>query len=390
MTQAAARAQPAPAPEAAPGPIDHAKRMPSFDYMTMMREIAQSGGKSYFAQTREMYELKHAPGKIAPVEYFHYGLYDDALSKAEKRVFVGVTLRADVNKLLLNREYFGLGKDKIAFYAFAAGVGLFTPQTRALYHPSRRLAGAAQLYDAAAFAAFLRDSANYPFFSKPANLTASVGVASAERYIAEADEIEFAGGARFPVARFVEEAQRYFAGGYLIQQRLAAHPLYAAIAGPQLSTIRFMVLADEGAPKVIRTTWRIPAGGKTADVMWRGNMMGAIDPDTGIVKRVVQGRGLERKLIDAHPQTGAALVGAEMPLWRECCALALDAARSVPKLALTGWDIAVCETGPAVIELEPDGGDPAVTQLASGEGLLSGPYGAWLGRNKDKLKPKKR
>ena len=31
-----------------------------------------------------------------------------------------------------------------------------------------------------------------------------------------------------------------------------------------------------------------------------------------------------------------------------------------------------------IIELEPDGGDPAVTQLASARGLLSGPYGAWL------------
>ena len=45
---------------------------------------------------------------------------------------------------------------------------------------------------------------------------------------------------------------------------------------------------------------------------------------------------------------------------------------------LVGWDVAITPRGPVIIELEPDGGDPSVTQLASGRGLLDGPYGAWL------------
>ncbi|MBX3511194.1 MAG: hypothetical protein KF700_08330 [Hyphomonadaceae bacterium] len=383
VQQQAAEAQPAP------GPIDHTKKLPSFDYMTMMRQVALQGGKSYWAQMREMYELKLGPGKIAPVEYFYYGLFEDTLSREQKRAFVGTNLRAEVNAALLDREFFGIGKDKIAFYAFAAGMGLPIPRTRALYHPTRGLAGAARLDRIEALAAFLRDGANTPFFSKPANLTASVGVASVERYHAEDDTLEMTNGARFPVMRFVEEADRYFEGGYLFQERLTAHAALRPLAGPQLSTIRFMVLADEGsAPRILRATWRAPSGEHAADVMWRGNMMAALNVETGVIARVVRGRGLDRAEIETHPNTRAQLFGAVMPHWPELCALALNAARSVPQLMLTGWDIALAEGGPAVIELEPDGGDPAVTQLASGQGLLDGAYGAFLERRRALLRGK--
>lgn len=76
-------------------------------------------------------------------------------------------------------------------------------------------------------------------------------------------------------------------------------------------------------------------------------------------------------------------------MWAEARALALSAAAAAPKLALTGWDVAITNAGPVIIELEPDGGDPAVTQLASGQGLLEGPYGAFVERHRDKLKKKK-
>lgn len=390
MSQAAAIVvqDPSPAAPKTPGPIDHRKHMPSFDYMSMMREVAQTGGKTYFAQTREMYELKFGPGRISPVEYYYYSLFDDALTKDEKRAFVGVNLRAEINKHLLDKDFFGVGKDKTAFYAFMAGVGLPIPRTLGLCHPIRTLHGAASLRGGDAFANFLRQATIYPLFCKPAHLTASVGAASLERYLPDSDEIEIAGGLRFQVTRFVEEATRYFKGGYLVQERLGAHASLAPLAGSRLSTIRMMVLADEGDPKIIRATWRVPAGEATADVMWRGNMMAALDPESGSVRRVIRGRGLERKEMETHPDTGARLLGAQMPFWQETCALTLAAAASLPKLTLTGWDVSITEKGPVLIELEPDGGDPAVTQLASGEGLLSGAYGAFVERNRAKLKAK--
>ena len=377
-----------PAPEPVRGPIEHAKTMPSFDYRAMMLDVMRKHSKSYFAQLREMYELKLGPGRIAPVEYYYYGLYADALTADQKRAFVGVTLRAAINEVVLDKEMFGLGKDKLAFYAWMKGLGLAAPCTRAVYHPERALSGAARLASPHALLDFLRNASNYPFFSKPANLTASVGTASVERYESADDSIVLADGRHFPATRFVGEVERYFKAGYLIQERLNTHAGLAALARPRLSTVRMMVLNDGGA-RLIRASWRVPAGETHADVLWRGNLLAQIDVETGRILRVVQGRGLDCQVLEDHPETGARLLGAQLPMWDEARALALRAAAAAPKLALTGWDVAITGEGPVIIELEPDGGDPAVTQLASGQGLLDGPYGAFVERHRDKLKKKK-
>lgn len=361
-----------------PGPIQHSKAAPSSDYASMLREVAQSGGKTYFAQVREIYALKFGPGKLAPIEYYHYGLYEDVLTPRQKAAFVGHNLRAEINNSHLDAASFAIGTDKIAFYAEAAALGLPTPETRAICHDSRDLPGAVALRTHPDLAAYLRDPASYPFFAKPNSLSASVGSASVLRLHAEADEIEMSDGRRFPVTRFVEEAARYFANGYLIQERLEPHDEIRAIAGATLSTIRMMVLDAGEGPRLLRATWRVPVGDHGADVLWRGNVMADIDIETGTAVRAIKGRGLDRELLTDHPITGRPIVGATLPCWREASDLALKAAAAFPQLPITGWDVALTSRGPVLIELEPDGGDPSVTQLASGRGLLEGPYGDWL------------
>ena len=365
-----------------PGPIQHTKDAPSSDYALMLRHVAHHGGKTYFAQVREIYALKFGPGKIAPIEYFHYGMYRDELTPEQKAAFVGHNLRAEVNRKVLDETAFAIGVDKLAFYARTAELGLATPVTRAVCHPERSLPGAQAVRTPEDLARLLRDPTSYPFFAKPNSSSASVGSASVARLHAKADELEMSDGRRFPIERFVHEASRYFGGGYLIQERLEPHDQIRAAAGATLSTVRMMVLDAGTGPQLLRATWRVPVGDHGADVLWRGNMMADIDPETGVAMRAVKGRGLERELLTDHPITGAAIVGMALPCWSQACALTLEAAAAFPDLPLTGWDIAMTTRGPVIIELEPDGGDPAVTQLASGRGLLDGPYGRWLAQGR--------
>lgn len=374
--------------EAERGPIDHGQTPPSFDYRSMMLDVMRKYSKSYLAQLREMYELKLGPGRIAPLEYYYYGLYADALTAEQKRAFVGAGLRSAINEAVLNKELFGLGKDGLTFYAWMHGLGLATPRTRAVYHAERSLSGAEELTSPHALLDFLRAPSNYPFFSRSANLAAGAGAASVDRYESADDSIVLADGRRFPAIRFVGEAERYFKAGYLIQERLGPHSELAALATPRLSTVRMMVL-NEGGVQLIRASWRVPAGDAHADAPSCGNLLAQVEPETGLVLRVVHGQGIDCQLVEDHPETGARLLGAQLPMWAEARAHALRAAAAAPKLALTGWDVAITDAGPVIVELEPDGGDPAVTQLASGEGLLDGPYGAFVERHRAKLKKKK-
>lgn len=386
----AAAAPESPVPDeirpAPPGPMDHVKSVPPTDLALVMREVVKRSGKSYLAQAREIWKLYLGHGGVTPFEYFYYNLYDDDLTLEQKKAFVGKKLRTKVTNHVLDDYYYGFGLDKIAFYACMKGLGLPIPETRALFHPSRFLDKSASLRSAAEFEAYLRLPEHYPFFSKPADATASLGAASADAYHKDSDELELANGARFTVAHFVSEAARYFNRGYLIQERLRPHPEIERITGKCLSTVRVLVLADEGAPQIIRATWRVPVGNQYADVHWRGNLMAAIDVESGAVHRVVRGSGLDRAEVDVHPQSGIRLLGHTLPMWPSIRETTLRAAAALPNLQLMGWDVSITDQGPVLIELEPDGGETSVTQLASGQGLLDGPYGEFLEHRKAKKK----
>jgi hypothetical protein len=49
-------------------------------------------------------------------------------------------------------------------------------------------------------------------------------------------------------------------------------------------------------------------------------------------------------------------------------------AAAVPSCHFQGWDVALTNRGPVLIELEGDGGDPIMEQLCFDSGLLQGRY----------------
>jgi hypothetical protein len=46
----------------------------------------------------------------------------------------------------------------------------------------------------------------------------------------------------------------------------------------------------------------------------------------------------------------------------------------VPSCHFQGWDVALTDQGPVLVELEGDGGDPIMEQLCFDSGLLQGRY----------------
>jgi glutathione synthase/RimK-type ligase-like ATP-grasp enzyme len=54
--------------------------------------------------------------------------------------------------------------------------------------------------------------------------------------------------------------------------------------------------------------------------------------------------------LDRHPNTGAAIVGRQLPQWEEIKALAVQAHRAFDDRVIVGWDIGVTDQGPLVVE----------------------------------------
>jgi hypothetical protein len=327
----------------------------------------------------DIWRLRFGPGKLQPDEYYAFGLYDDRrFSFADKQRFLGRTVQDRVIRQCNAAPWWLLAHDKLVFYALLQGLGLPVPATRAIYHPTRRFGTAATLADAAALAAHLRSGINYPCFGKPATGIRSIGVAALEAYDGGADRLVLKGGQALAVEAFVGELERYRAAdGYLFQEVLRPHPALEAAVGPRLSTVRLILLLEDGGPAMLHALWKIPVGDNPADNFWRpGNLLAALDAD-GRVARVQQGVGPEQRELESHPDTGGRLVGLTIPDWPALVELTLKTATAFPGLRMQAWDIAPTDRGPVLVEVNI-GGDFNLPQLAHRKGLMDDRFRIFL------------
>ena len=168
--------------------------------------------------------------------------------------------------------------------------------------------------------------------------------------------------------------------GYMIQERLRPHPAVERLFGPTIGTLRLVVLLGaDGQPEIVRSLWKIPAGQNIADNFWRGNLLGCVDADTGMLSRVVAGTGIDQRQVEIHPDTGQHLAGAAVPDWIQVRDLCLRAASSLPGIRTQAWDIAVTDGGPVLVEVN-FGGDISLPQIACGRGMLDERYREHLRR----------
>ena len=359
--------------------LDSAKVEAPFSAAQCLNAVARTYGKSPLAQVRDFMRLHFGPGRLSLQEYYQFRLFDDSRYSADdKRRFLGHKAQKLLYARHIPMNWRATVGDKIVFYALFAGLGFPVPRTTALMHPHREFGDAEILRDTAALEYYLRDPHNYPFFGKPVDGMFSLGVACAEAYNAEHDCVVLSGSRRISVPDFVAAAADYFGRGYLLQERLEPHPEIAPLCDSRVSTIRLMVMLGPDGPEIFQALWKIPGRGNVADNFWRdGNMLAALDVQSGRVQRVVRGVGPAQGSLSVHPDTGAAMEGFTLPHWQSVTDLALRAAKAIPGLPLQAWDIALCPSGPVLVEANI-GGDVNLPQIAWGKGIMNGRLAAFL------------
>jgi hypothetical protein len=142
---------------------------------------------------------------------------------------------------------------------------------------------------------------------------------------------------------------------------------------------------------LLRASWKIPSGTTVADNFWRaGNMLGGIDVETGAVIRVLRRTEKGTEPIERHPATGTSFQGLVFPEWERMREVVLRGAAAVPSCHFQGWDVALTDRGPVLVELEGDGGDPIMEQLCFDSGLLQGRYLSFAKKALQQRKEKER
>ncbi len=319
----------------------------------------------------EIDALGHAIGKISEREYVWFRLFETDLTLAEKVAFAGErTTRSIWSTANFSTSWFGPMMHKAAFCAIMRGYGFPVPVILAQTGDSYPVATAQRLDDEQQAKAFLSQPDVYPLFGKPLIGERSLGTLGLDALSGDRREIRLIDGRWVSVAELVQSIHLCYPDGYIFQRYIDPDAAVLRLCGKRLATVRVYTISGAMGPEVFRTVWKIPAGANMADNYWRhGNILCAIDRETGKVRRAVTGGGFELDQIQCHPDTGTLLVGRDVPQLAEIERLALDAARVFPDLRIIGWDIAATANGPVVLEgnFAPDFG---LCQLAEARGVL--------------------
>jgi hypothetical protein len=141
-------------------------------------------------------------------------------------------------------------------------------------------------------------------------------------------------------------------GRYLIQECLKNHPDLTRF-GAGLMSLRVTTCKTEtGAFEVTNAVLKMPlAAGSSVDNFHRGGAVCRVNVETGEVGPAWD-NWIERPcvLLHQHPITGAAIAGMHLPCWPETVAMVAKAASLFPDRIMVGFDVAITERGPVIIE----------------------------------------
>lgn len=143
-----------------------------------------------------------------------------------------------------------------------------------------------------------------------------------------------------------------------------------------LATLRVVTCLDPGGPSILYAALKLVVGDNVTDNFSHGlsgNLIVPMDIQTG---KLGPARGsLDRDWprivsFDKHPETQATITGFTVPFWNESKALLLRAQTTLPQLRTLGWDLAITDDGPVVVEANANY-DMDLLQVALRRGLKS-------------------
>jgi len=158
----------------------------------------------------------------------------------------------------------------------------------------------------------------------------------------------------------------------VVEAFVVQHSELSKLSPDSVNTIRIVSISsnkrsvtDNGDKvDIAYASLRIGGGGSVVDNFHSGGMVAAIDMKTG--KLVTNAADMAGNVFTKHPVTGIEIKGFEIPYFSEALEMVKDAVRKNKIEGYLGWDVAISETGPVLIEVNAR---PGVV-------LLSMPYAA--------------
>lgn len=316
------------------------------------RKVAKLTGKSVLRQTGEQLRLAWLYA-ISPEKYYNFDLYDDARRDRAGEHIIRFVFKGGVHSLMAEWQQ-RTGQDhgkkllnnKFDFDNYCTAHGVASIGSLCDTDPDGRLRWA----DGVEPHLPQRD-----LFLKP---TKGKGGRGCERW----DHVERGRWRRYGTGEWANEtellarARRQAAKSgkaMLIQKRAVNHPELQDLCGAALSSMRMMSIRNaEGDAEVLFAVFKISGrGGSVVDNFHAGGSVCKVDMATGALGPATDwGIKQPGRWLDTHPATGAQVAGRILPLWAETVEAVRQAHLAFGDRIVVGWDVAITDEGPRIIE----------------------------------------
>lgn len=317
-----------------------------------LQRASSASRRSMLSILIEMIRLRYSIGRLGHSEYCDFRLYENDLSFDEKKAFCGSRAQSVLEEILIDDRSEIISHDKVTMYLLFNALGFPIPELRAVY-ASGRSSGPFRCIDSVeGLCNYLKEPTTLPVYVKPSMSAYGRGNTLVQSLIN--NTLELGGGSRVILEDFCTSLDTRVAFGWIFQEPLHAHSAMANLCGTKISGVRVHTFLSKTGPRIIRAMWKINGGMKDIDNFSHGaigNMTAAIDIETGTVMRVVSGVGPAQIIDPPHPVTGKELRGFRIPYWKTVSTMALDASTAFKGYIYPGWDFAICEDGPKILEV---------------------------------------
>jgi hypothetical protein len=350
-----------------------------------LRKASQRARRPVGSILAEMVKMRYGRGRLGASEYFAFRLFEPERARLDKQAFGGYRMLLVLGDLLIDDRSVIFVQDKMSTYVALSALGFPIPRIHALYGSGRRLTSYRSFDTHHELCTHLKAPGSLPVYLKPAWGSYGRGNTVIRRY--EAGKLGLGDGSSVDAQAFCASLDRASFSlksgssssrqerrpfGWILQEVLTAHRDIAAICGDKISGVRIHTFLSARGPKIHRAIWKINVGTRDSDNFHHGssgNMLAAVDVEHGQVVRVVSGIGFDQKVNPVHPVSGKPLLGFQIPDWKRIRDLVLDASTNFPGLLCQGWDVAVCDEGPKLLEVNPIG-DIDLSQHSHARGFL--------------------
>ena len=132
----------------------------------------------------------------------------------------------------------------------------------------------------------------------------------------------------------------------LVEQCIKQHPDMNKLYNKSVNTLRMFTFYKDGQAYFLQAILKVGNGG-VVDNFSIGGMYTYVDDEGTVYAEAID--QMDNKYYK-HPISNETIVGFKVPMFKEAVGMVKEAAKVVPEMEYIGWDVAISEDGPVLVE----------------------------------------